>query len=463
MTVQRRCLLIADLRHASPRWPALAGGLIAKGWEVTVVTAPLGAGAAEELGFPRIFAERARIVACGSATDALEPVRKLLWLFGLRRRQSLTEQLKAQLPAAGTRSAFDVAFQTLLALIGWPDLQAPWRRPALRAARALLREESFDVLVSSSPYPTSHAVAAALKRENPQLRWVADFRDLWAENHNYQMPAWRRAIDRRWERRMLRNADAFTSPTEAWAEQLAQQHGKPGICVPNGYVDYEPRRPTPPPSARFTLLYAGVRYPLQQMITPLLEGIAVLCADGAINAATFQFRWVGPFDSETAREVARLKIGHVVSQEPPIPRDDAQRAQQEAGALLFLQWQDPATDWSSSLKLHESVGSGRPILAIGGFSDSIVSRLLLQSGRTRFVHTVPECAQALRGWLTEYRTTGTVEVSDDWETTARTLSGISRGLDDLESTLFENMLLQAPPSAGAERPAERPVDMGTVT
>ena len=52
------------------------------------MTAPLGADAAEELGFPRIFAERAQIVECGSATDVLEPLRKLLWrcsAFGVGR------------------------------------------------------------------------------------------------------------------------------------------------------------------------------------------------------------------------------------------------------------------------------------------------------------------------------------------------------------------------------------------
>ena len=431
----RRCLLIADLRHASPRWPALAGGLIAKGWEVTVVTAPLGADAAEELGFPRIFAERAQIVECGSATDVLEPLRKLLWLLGLRRRQSLTEQIKAQLPAEGTRSAFDGAFQALLALIGWPDLQAPWRRPALRAARALLREQSFDVLVSSSPYPTSHAVAAALKRENPQLRWVADFRDLWSDNHSYQMPRWRRAIDRQWERRMLRHADALTTPTVAWSEHLSAQHGVVSAVVPNGYLDYEPWLPAVTQSTRFTLLYSGVRYPLQQNITPLLEGVAALCREGAVDTATFQFRWVGPFDSDTARQVATLNIGHLVSQEPPIQRDHAWRAQQEASALLFLQWQDSATDWSSSLKLHEYVGSGRPILAIGGHDDSAVSRLLAQSGRAQMVHVASECAAVIRKWLAEFRAEGSLRVPDGWEAKARELSGISRGLDDLERAL----------------------------
>ena len=436
MTVQRRCLLIADLRHASPRWPALAGGLIAKGWEVTVVTAPLGADAAEQLGFPRIFAERARIVECGSNTDVLEPVRKLLWLFGLRRRQSLTAQIRAQLPAEGSRSAFDTAFQTVLALIGWPDLQAPWRRPALRAARALLREESFDVLVSSSPYPTSHAVAAGLKRENPQLRWVADFRDLWAENHNYQMPVWRRAIDRRWERQMLRLADAFTGATEAIADQLSRQHGKPGICVPNGYVDYETdTAPAPAASRKFTLLYTGLRYANNQEILPLLEAIAALQAEHLIDQESFQFRWIGSFDADTARLAAKLGITPLISQESSVGRREATLAQAAAQAVLFLQWQDAATDISGSLKLHEYVGCGRPILALGGHPDSKVSVLLRATGRAALTFSSTEVSATIKQWMDDFRSTGSIYVHDDWRSSARRISGISRGMEKLQAAL----------------------------
>ena len=100
-----------------------------------------------------------------------------------------------------------------------------------------------------------------------------------------------------------------------------------------------------------------------------------------------------------------------------------------------MQWQDSATDWSSSLKLHEYVGSGRPILAIGGHDDSAVSRLLAQSGRAQMVHVASECAAVIRKWLAEFRAEGSLRVPDGWEAKARELSGISRGLDDLERAL----------------------------
>jgi len=409
VTVERRCLLIADLRHASPRWPALAGGLIKRGWEVTVVTAPLGADAAEELGFPRIFAERAQIVECGSATDVLEPLRKLLWLLGLRRRQSLTAQIRAQLPAAGSRSAFDTAFQALLALIGWPDLQAPWRRPALRAARALLREESFDVLVSSSPYPTSHAVAAALKRENPELRWVADFRDLWADNHNYQMPRWRRAIDSALERRMMMFADALVTTADDWAETLRRTHGKSVTVVRNSFVDYDlPAAGAPPSMTPLTVLYTGVRYPKQQRITPVLEAIASLAAGGTVTPRELMLRFVGPFDEELALESTRLGVAAFVTQDGSVTRAAAQRLQREAHVLLYLQWEDKAVDMVSALKYWEYLGSGRPVLMTGGHPDGTAERIALDAHAGTAAHTPATIADALRGWIRELQGSGAV-------------------------------------------------------
>lgn len=410
-----------------------------RGWEVVVVTAPLGPDANEALGFPRIFTERARIVECGPASDVLEPIRRLLWLLGLRRNRSLTEQIKAQLPASGSRTAFERAFQTLIAIIGWPDLQAPWKRAAVRAAEALLTEQHFDGMVSSSPYPTSHLVAAILKDRHPSLRWVADFRDLWADNHSNQTPAWRQWIDRRWEHRILRCADALTSPTEKWAEQLARLHGKPGFCVPNGFVDYETEESTAPAlSRKFELLYTGVRYPKQQSIRPLLEAIASLQAERFIDPSSFRFRWIGPFDSETSLMVSELGIASLVSQESSVGRREARKAQANAHAVLFLQWEDARTDWSSSLKLHEYVGCGRPILALGGHPESNVSALLRSTGRSVLAVTADEAATALRQWVGELRITGSIPVSEDWRSMARTLSGISRGMARLES-LFDSV------------------------
>ena len=428
MTAPRRCLLIADLRHASPRWPALAGGLIAKGWEVTVVTAPLRADASEELGFPRIFAERARIVECGSATDALEPVRNLLWLFGLRRKQSLTEQLKAQLPAAGTRSAFDVAFQTLLSLIGWPDLQAPWRRPALRAARELMREQTFDVLVSSSPYPTSHAVAAALKRENPQLRWVADFRDLWSQNHNYAMPLWRQRVDNRLERRMIAGADALVTTAHDWADTLRREHGKPVTVVRNSFVDYEaPADAAPPALAPLIVLYSGVRYPRQQHITPVLEAVAALKNGDGLSPADVQLRFIGPHDAELDHEATRLGVSAFVRQDGAVPRAAAQRLQREAHVLLYMQWEDPAVDMVSSLKFWEYLGSGRPVLMTGGHAGGTAEAIAIEAQAGTVAHTPTEIADALRRWIAELKSSGAVashlrrEVTAPYGATARAL------------------------------------------
>ena len=212
---------------------------------------------------------------------------------------------------------------------------------------------------------------------------------------------------------------------------------RPGICVPNGYVDYEAgATPAPAASRKFTLLYTGVRYPNNQAILPLLEAIATLQAEHLIDQESFQFRWIGPFDADTARLAAQLGITPLISQEPSIGRREAQLAQAAAQAVLFLQWQDAATDISGSLKLHEYVGSGRPILAIGGHDDSAVSRLLAQSGRAQMVHVASECAAVIRKWLAEFRAEGSLRVPDGWEAKARELSGISRDLNALEHVVL---------------------------
>jgi hypothetical protein len=434
MKKPHRCLLIANLLHMSLRWPALGGGLIASGWDVTVVTTPLGDGAAGSLGFPRWFAERARIVETAATPDILEPIRRLLWVLGLRRRQSLTEQVMVQMPGAGSRLAFDRAFTSLQAIIGWPDVYAPWKRPALAAARAMIRQQPYDVMVSTSPYPTSHAVAAQLKRENPSLRWVADFRDLWSQNHNYEMPRWRQRVDAKLERRMMARADVLVTTATEWAEQLRALHDKPVTVVRNAFVDYE-ALPDGTPSAvpPLTILYTGVRYPGKQLILPVLEAIAILADRGEVAPGDLRLRVVGPFDAELADDALKLGVEAFATQEGPVGRREAQRRQRQAHVLLYLGWEDPAVDMVSSLKFWEYLASGRPVPMAGGNPGGTAERVLVESNAGVCARTAANVVDALRGFISEFKRTGATASHLNRDVVAR--HGISVQVRALERVL----------------------------
>ncbi len=408
MSERPHLLLIADLRHASPRWPVLAGGLIRLGWRVTVVTAPIGADGAESLGFPDAFASAATLVEVGGTGDVLDPVRRVLWLLGLRRGRSLTQQMKSTLDADGERRWFDRLFQGVLSVIAIPDLQRPWTAPAFGAAMDVVTRERVDVIVSSTPYPTSHVVASRVHAERPDIPWVADYRDLWSQNHNYVLPAWRRGVDRRMELRTIAGASAFTAVSPEQIDQLVALHGKAGTVVRNAFVDFEELPEVSRSRETFTLSYTGVRYAGHQDVETVINAIAALRDRGLIRPGGFRFDWVGPYDAAAAAQVVRLRLGDIVLQGDPVSRREATLLQRRSHALLFLQWDDPTFDLVSSLKFSEYLGSGRPILATGGGRGSPVAQVLAETGCGTVNVTQVEIESALAAMIDEFTRTGDV-------------------------------------------------------
>lgn len=119
-----------------------------------------------------------------------------------------------------------------------PDRKAGWRRSAIAGSLEALAGGDFAALLSTSPPATAHVVARTLK-ERTGLPWIADLRDLWAENYAYQWSEFRRLYDRRVERRVLAEADAIITVSEPLAEALRLRHSPPVQSIPNGFPPEE--------------------------------------------------------------------------------------------------------------------------------------------------------------------------------------------------------------------------------
>ena len=59
------------------------------------------------------------------------------------------------------------------------------------------------LLISSSPYPTSHIAAYNIKTNSDMnIKWIADYRDLWSLNSNYSFNKLRLFFDKKYEKKL---------------------------------------------------------------------------------------------------------------------------------------------------------------------------------------------------------------------------------------------------------------------
>src|SRR5262249_9515200 len=113
-----------------------------------------------------------------------------------------------------------------------PDLTDGWVRPAIEWAR---RHGPWEVVISSGGPPSAHLAALGIKYAGRARKWVADFRDLWTDNHIYAGLFPFTLGERRRERRVLVAADRLVTVSPGLADRLRAKSGKPVNVVYNGY------------------------------------------------------------------------------------------------------------------------------------------------------------------------------------------------------------------------------------
>lgn len=265
-------------------------------------------------------------------------------------------------------------------LIAMPDEQIGWYKNAVEEGKKILSDEPIDLVFSTSPPETAHLVARTLKRYR-NLPWVADLRDLWADDHFRKRHPLKRAILRVMEKVILKYADLILTVSDPWARKLAASLGAEGKVkvVENGYdeedfsgVDYKGNE-------KLMLVYTGKLHKEHQPIDNFLKALRELIDEKRIDPKKIEVRfYVFGYDKPDVNSLAALHgLDGIVAEFPRVRYHESSRIQRRSDALLFVQWQGRGKDGWYSAKLYDYIGARRPILALaerGGIIEDLISR-----------------------------------------------------------------------------------------
>jgi glycosyltransferase involved in cell wall biosynthesis len=388
--VSKKVLIITYLPFASPRITGLADYLTGFGWEPVVLTPPLPE--KQETGY--------RVVE----TDYRE-------FFGfLGKRLGFSEGSEDDVHR-NLEKRFGGKWQRLLnslltcggALVNYPDIKRGWRPFAVTAGSELLAKEDFHAILSSSLPVTAHLVAAELKTKY-NLPWLADLRDLWSQNHNYTYGPLRRLVDRRLEKKVLSGAEMLTTVSPPWAEELATLHPKQKVrTVPNGFDPLLKKKETSELTPEFSITYTGRVYPGKQDISRFFTALSELIAEGRIDPTDVVVDIYGPVMAWLDAEVKTCGLADIVRCRGIVPREEVAERQRRSQLLLLLDWEDKNESGVYPGKIYEYLAAGRPILATGGHSGTVVHRLLEETAGGMHAVSKPDIRRALGVFYDEYR------------------------------------------------------------
>ena len=261
-------------------------------------------------------------------------------------------------------------------VLHFPDAQIGWYWAAMRTGARILSRRPFDLIYASAPPFTGLLVASKLGQRF-SLPWVAEFRDLWTDNHGYRFPAWRRGIERRLEARTLASAAGAVTVSEGLSERLSLSFSKPIVVNYNGFdPDDLPKvaaQDSPVQGLPLLVVYTGSVYAEHYELETFWQALRMLNpAQGEIA-----LRFCGRNLSAAQAGARRAGVEHLTEFVGTVPRDRALALQRAADVLLFFPWAGPGEAGVYTAKLFEYIGARRPILGVGS-SAGDAARLMTQ-------------------------------------------------------------------------------------
>lgn len=260
------------------------------------------------------------------------------------------------------------------------DPRDAWARAA--RGKSLEIADRVDAVVSTFGPRSSHIIASHMKRHQPKLLWVADYRDLWSNNYlgGYSHKALHK--ERSLELGTVGSgADVVVTISDELAEQQKSYLGKDVWVIPNGF-DQEnlpvPMAAAPKPMVR--IVYTGMIYPGFRDPTPLLVALKELVDEGRAGVDSLRVEFYGPAESWLGDLVASFNLGPLVQICGRVSRDESLARQASADVLLLLESGAPEAAGVLTGKLFEYLAANRPILSLGSRTGFAISRVIEECG-----------------------------------------------------------------------------------
>ena len=295
-----------------------------------------------------------------------------------------------------------------------PDENATWALTAVPAGIRIAREHDIDVVVSTSPPPSTHLIAAAIARATG-ARWVADLRDsLVAHAHrraDSKATRLKSSLHGRVARLVAARADAITCVSDAISEET-RSLGPRGrvVTIANGCDFDDVAGLERHPSERFRITHTGSFFGRRDP-RPFLRALH----DSRLDVAA---RFLGDFRPADREWAESLGLGDRLELLPYAPRATSLALQRDSEALLLLIPEAGGRGRGVlSGKVFEYVAVGRPILATVP-PDGAAAELIGETGAGVVAPPDDPVAirEALEGLHARWRGDGLpdVQLSDDW-------------------------------------------------
>jgi glycosyltransferase involved in cell wall biosynthesis len=249
-----------------------------------------------------------------------------------------------------------------------PDARVFWVRPSVAFLHDFLKANEIKKIITTGPPHSMHLIGLELKKKDPSLRWIADFRDPWSEwdlLDTLSLTHWARKRHQALEKKVLTMADEVITIAPFHVTRLEALSNRKVQLITNGFDEDDFAGIVHKKTSRFTIRHVGVVDELRDP-RPVMEAVKALCLENQEFASNVLIEFIGNVNSAFKNYVAGdeqlNKVTRFVDQ---MLHSELLKLYGETDLQLLVLAHTAIAPGNLPGKFFEYLASGNPILAIG--------------------------------------------------------------------------------------------------
>lgn len=343
------------------RWLKFVKYLDRAGWETFVLTPENPSFAVSDPSLARDVPPNTEVLRL-PIWEPYDAFFKLSGLFG-KKKPSASDMI-----AVGKKSFFQK-------LTGWargnlfiPDPRIFWVKPASTFLQEFIKSNQIEKVITTGPPHSIHLIGLRLKRKNPAIKWIADFRDPWSQwdlLDTLSPTAFTRKRHLSLERKVLQTADRVITIAPYHVNLFEKLGGRKVDLITNGFdtddfVKIEKHR-----TDKFTIRHTGVVDELRDP-RPFMLALKDACAADATMKDHVIVEFIGNVNSAFKDFVkADRDLSSVTGFSNLVPHDELLQLYGKTDVLLLVLAHTAIAPGNLPGKLFEYLAAGVPVIGIG--------------------------------------------------------------------------------------------------